>query len=74
MGPLGLVFGRRLLKNLAVGFSPVRFGNFSLLGKALVLARRGREFGWRLPFVFSGRCGWKGIGWFLKMRSPLLIG
>ena len=52
---------------------PVRFDNFSLLGKALVLARKGREFGWRLPFVYSGRCGWKGIGWFLKMRSPLLI-
>ena len=53
---------------------PVRFGNFSLLGKTLVLAIKGREFGWRLSFLYSGRYGWKGIRWFLKMRPPLLIG
>ena len=53
---------------------PVRFDNFSLLGKALESAKKRREFGWRLLFVYSGRCGWKGIEWFLKMRPPLLIG
>ena len=53
---------------------PVRFGNFSWLGRVLVLAKKGREFGWRLLCVYSGRSGWKGIWWFLKMRPPLIIG
>ena len=53
---------------------PVRFDNFSLLGKALVSAKNGREFGWRLFFVYSGRCGWKGIWWFSIMKPLLLTG
>ena len=53
---------------------PERFDNFSLLGKALVSVKNGREFGWRLLFVYSGRCGWKGIGWLSRMRPPLLTG
>ena len=57
-----------------IGCSPVRFVNFSLLGKVLVSKKNGRECGWRLLFVFSERCGWKGIGWFLRTRFPPLIG
>ena len=64
------IFFWQLLK--LIGCSPVRFGNFSLLGKALVLAKKGREFGWRLLFVYFGRYGWKGTWWFLKMRPPRL--
>ena len=56
------------------GCSLVRFVNYSLLRKVLVSEKNGREFGWRLLFVFSGRCGWKGIGWFSRMRSPPLTG
>ena len=36
---------------------PVRFVNFSSLGKALVSEKNGREFGWRLFSAYSGRCG-----------------
>ena len=59
---------------ILTGCSPERFDNFSLLGKALVLAKNGREFGWRILFVYSRRCGWKGIGWLSRMRPPLLTG
>ena len=43
-------------------------------GKVLPLGKKGREFGWRPLFVYFGRCGWKGIGWFLKMRPLRTIG
>ena len=45
-----------------------------LVWQSASVGKNGREFGWRLLFVYSGRCGWKEIGWFLKMRPPLLIG
>ena len=41
---------------------------------ALVSAKNGREFGWRLLSVYSGRCGWKGTGWSSRMRPFRLIG
>ena len=41
---------------------PLTVANFFLLGKVLVSAKNGREFGWRPLFVYSGRCGRKVIG------------